>query len=543
MKRISIFTAILLASLLAILQISKPLADFNGDRVSELVVGIPGESPEYEGTYPEGAGAFDVMYGVLGIGFNDYMETMLWQGFHGVFGLPEAGDAMGNALAIGDFNGDDNWDLAVGVYKETLGEDAAAGGVQIFYGDGEVLRIDNSHMITQDTTGVPGVAEDSDYFGEVLAAGNFNGDAYDDLAVGVPHEDGGASDSGIVTILFGSAGGLTGTGSLMLRQGHDGLPDSEEFHDYFGSTLAVGDFDNDGHDDLAIGVSNETLETPEYPNHAEIGGLVHVVYGAHISDPGFNDDLLYEDSTTFDICENSNSGDLFGWSLATGEFNEGVFDDLAIGVLKTGDGDEIVHGGIHVVFGGVDGLRDIGDQCLNSNDMGLTFDGDDNFCRSMASCDYNGDGYTDLALGAPADSTGWIDSHGSLAVVYGGSSGIRPTTTELFQQGQDGLQEEKEDDDLFGWKLTGGNFNGDRYCDLAVGVDYEDVGNPTIVDAGVVQILFGSEVGITTQSNQLWYQGYNGMLQEPGEYDHFGFSLASIPFYNNEWVFLPLIRR
>ena len=543
MKKTSIFTALLLASLVAAITISTPLADFNGDRVSELVVGIPGEDPEYEGDHPVSAGAFDVMYGVVGLGFNDYMETMLWQGFHGVFGVPEAGDNMGNALAMGDFNGDDNWDLAVGVYNENLGDDTNAGGVQIFYGDGEVLRIDNSHMITQDTDGVPGGPEDNDHFGEVLAAGNFDDDAYDDLAVGVPQEDYGAIDSGIVTILYGSAGGLTGTDSVMLAQGLDGLPDTSEFQDRFGSDLAVGDFDNNDYDDLAIGVSHETLETPAYPNYIAQGGLVHVVYGDYMeSDPGLNDDLLYEDSVLFDICDISQDGDSFGMSLATGEFNEGVFDDLAIGVLKMTEGDETVYGGVHVIFSGVDGLRDTGDQCVSSSDMGFTFDSNDGFSDPMASCDYNGDGYTDLALGVSGVSSGWSELCGSLAVVYGGSAGIRNTTAELFQQGEDGLQDIKEDYDYFGWKMTGGNFNGDSYCDLAVGVPYEDVGDPLVTDAGIVQILFGSDLGVTTQGNQRWYQGYNGMLNTAGENDKFGFALASIPFYNT-WTFLPLMAR
>ena len=120
---------------------------------------------------------------------------------------------MGNALAIGDFNGDGNWDLAVGVYGENIGEDVNAGAVQVFHGDGEALTV-TDYMITQDTSGVDSSPETDDQFGEVLAVGNFNNDAYDDLAVGVPHEDNGTiTDFGVVHILFGSGSGLTGAGS------------------------------------------------------------------------------------------------------------------------------------------------------------------------------------------------------------------------------------------------------------------------------------------------------------------------------------------
>ena len=543
MKKISIFTAILLTSMLAIFQISYPLADFNGDRISELAIGVPGEDPWYYGDDTAWAGAFDVMYGVLGSGLDDYGEQFLYQGMYGVYGVPELYDGMGKALAIGDYNGDGNYDLAVTVYFETIGTVHAAGGVQIFYGDGNALETDTDHMIHQDTAGVPGGNEENDYFGYTLAAGNFNHDAYDDLAVGVPFEDSGTIiDSGDVTILFGSAAGLTGTGSLMLRQGYDGLPDTEEQDDRFGSSLAVGDFDSDGYDDLAIGVPNEDLERPAYPYDVASAGVVHVVYGDHLGPPVVGDDLLYEDSATFDLCENSDPEDRFGLSLATGKFNNGVFDDLVIGVEKSLEGGTTVYGGIHVVFGGLDGLKDSGDQCWNVADMGLNMIADDDFATSMGSCDFNGDGNTDLAISAIGDSDAVTHAHGSVAVMYGGPIGIYPSTTELFQQGLNGLQGKREDVDQFGYALQGGNFNGDSYCDLAVGVPFEDVGSPAVPDAGVVQILFGSQDGITTHDNQLWYQGYNGLQNSPGNYDHFGEALASIPFYNDQ-IYIPLTRR
>ena len=54
-------------------------------------------------------------------------------------------------------------------------------------------------------------------------------------------------------LLYGSAGGLTGSGSQLFFQGAGGVPGNLEAQDLFGSELSSGDFDNDGFGDLAVG--------------------------------------------------------------------------------------------------------------------------------------------------------------------------------------------------------------------------------------------------------------------------------------------------
>ena len=88
--------------------------------------------------------------------------------------------------------------------------------------------------------------------GELLAAGDFDNDGFADLAVGAPFEGvGAAGDAGAVNVLYGSAAGLTGTGSRQFWQGTGGAAGTAETVDQFGAALAVGDFDNDGFADLA----------------------------------------------------------------------------------------------------------------------------------------------------------------------------------------------------------------------------------------------------------------------------------------------------
>src|SRR5690606_16202486 len=97
----------------------------------------------------------------------------------------------------------------------------------------------------------------SDNFGSSLAAGDFNADGHDDLAVGAPYKPLEGLDRGHPVIFHGHVGGLYPAGAMEVRLGNEGLPDQPEHFDLFGSALAVGDFNDDGYDDLAIGAPGE----------------------------------------------------------------------------------------------------------------------------------------------------------------------------------------------------------------------------------------------------------------------------------------------
>ncbi len=86
-------------------------------------------------------------------------------------------------------------------------------------------------------------AETGDGFGGALAAGDFNGDGRDDLAIGVPFEGlpdgaGGTIDeAGAVNLLYGSAKGLRARGDQFWHQDSPGVKDAAEGSDFYGDAL------------------------------------------------------------------------------------------------------------------------------------------------------------------------------------------------------------------------------------------------------------------------------------------------------------------
>ena len=154
---------------------------------------------------------------------------------------------------FGDFNGDGFQDLAIGVPGEDVGTVIDAGGVNVIYGSPTGLTNANDDFWSQNSSGIRGLSEDGDRFGAAIAIGDFNGDAFDDLAIGVPWEDVGAiANAGSVNVIYGSITGLTNVGDDIWDQNRPGINGLAEADDRFGSALAAGDFNNDGKVDIAI---------------------------------------------------------------------------------------------------------------------------------------------------------------------------------------------------------------------------------------------------------------------------------------------------
>ncbi|WP_324612306.1 FG-GAP-like repeat-containing protein [Streptomyces sp. AS58] len=178
------------------------------------------------------------------------------------YAMLELPQADGEKGAIADINGDGRGDLVLGDYSDPGKEKPGGhkgGQITVWYGgENGPDPAQKPTVIHQDTAGVPGAGEYGDVFGSAIAAGDVNGDGYADVAVGAMGEDNGtAEDSGSVTILFGSAAGLKGSGAKSYTQNTTGVPGSNEDGDHFGISVRLVDLDKNGKADLVTGSGYE----------------------------------------------------------------------------------------------------------------------------------------------------------------------------------------------------------------------------------------------------------------------------------------------
>jgi hypothetical protein len=411
----------------------------------------------------------------------------------------EVEDYFGWALAIGDFNGDEFDDLAVGAPFEGIGSYWTSGAVHIFYGSSSGLTATGSEFWYQGAYGLPGTLESDDHFGGALAAGDFDGDGFDDLAVGSEREDiGSFFNAGAVVVIPGAYFGLTPTGSQLWHQDSPGILETAESSDYFGTSLAAGDFNGDGEDDLAIGVPFERVGT------VAGAGVTHVLYGSSSLLTATGNQTWNQNVKLVE--EVAELADYFGCSLATGDFNGDGRDDLAVGVKGEKIG-SVRAGAVQIFYaspwGG--GIAVAGNQLLYQGSSGAegTIDNDEYFGRALATGDVNQDGYADLAVGVPWERVGGVASAGASQLFHGSSSGVSTANDVIVHQGG-GYYELAETGDHVGSAVAVGDFDGDGMGDLAAGAPGEDVGSTS--NAGAVQVFYQ----MSGAPNDLWYQGGSG---------------------------------
>jgi hypothetical protein len=387
-----------------------------------------------------------------------------------------------------DFNNDGADDLAIGVPLDSVGAMVGAGAVNVLYGSVSGLTGTGSQLFSQDTPGVPGVSEADDGFGSALATGDFNHDTFADLAVGVPGEGvGSAIAGGAVNVLYGSAGGLTGTGGQLFTQ----VGSAVEAGDQFGFALAAGDFNHDTFADLAVGAPSEDVGST-----AE-AGAVSVLPGSAAGLTAVGGRLFTQ------VGSAAEPGDQFGFALSAGDFDHDTFADLAVGAPFEGVGSTVDAGAVSVLPGSTAGLGAAGGRLFTQ--IGGTVEAGDGFGFAMAAGDFNGDTFADLGVGAPFEDVGGTVDAGAVSVLPGSAGGLGAVGGRLFTQVGGAV----ETDDGFGSALAGGDFNHDTFTDLGVGAPFEDVGGTA--DAGAVSVLPGSAAGLTAVGGQLFTQDTPGV--------------------------------
>ncbi|MFG0251130.1 MAG: SdrD B-like domain-containing protein, partial [Phycisphaeraceae bacterium JB051] len=337
------------------------------------------------------------------------------------------GDRTGYSVAwAGDVDGDDRDDLLIGSSNASnYFHRSWAGVVSLVYGSGLGTGVYDLGELTQ--LEIHGYMT-ADYNGTtVSAAGDVNGDGYDDLLMSAVGADPNGSSSGEVYLYYG--GQVPYSIPISVSHFKYGMRPGAVFEgidagDSFGfSTDAVGDVNGDGYDDFII----SSRLADEFGGQT---GETYLVYGKSTHYLGTYDISgiitgQIDGAVFYGIYDNDQSG----YSISgVGDVNGDGFDDLFIGSHQA-DPDLLESAGeSYLVFGDSTALT--GEILLRDLNVGhvegLIFEGENQYDHAGISVsgagDVNNDGYADLLIGAYQADPNELDRAGRTYLIYGGET-------------------------------------------------------------------------------------------------------------------------
>ncbi|MFN2252395.1 MAG: glycerophosphodiester phosphodiesterase family protein [Anaerolineae bacterium] len=451
------------------------IGDFDADGRSDLVLAAP-----RDGSAVSGGGWVGGAHG--GAGFPVRL-------FGAASSDRDAG--FGGALVVGDFNDDGYSDLVIGSPLRSF-SGPESGALHLWSGGAAGLG-DQSRPFG------PSLG-DGGRLGSALADGDFNGDGVIDLAVSAPNLTvAGKSGAGRVVLLPGrtGAGPVTG-GSLAVDRESEDVPGEPETREGFGASLAAGDFDGDGLDDLVVGIPDAAV--PGAPG----AGSIVVAYLMIDPDSGL---MAIREAVEITRADDGLPGEAsrlgeFGAALAAADFDGDGIADLAIGSPGAAVGGQTGAGDVMVLRGGVVGL-DPSTAMLYDQTTPLVPGEPESrggFGASLAVGDLDGDGVGDLLVGSPAARGGPLPEVGGLTVLFGvgrdGNAGGGSTREPLDARrawhvapGMSGMGVPRGSGALFGASGVVADLNGDAVADLAIGAPGQSVNG--VAETGALVVAWG----------------------------------------------------
>ena len=358
--------------------------DVNGDGYGDIVIGMP--------NYDEGEGREGAAFLFTGSPSGP-AETAGWSAegdkWDSRFGC--------SAASAGDINGDGFGDIVIGASNYDNGQ-LREGAAFIFMGSATGPAMTPSVILDSNQT-------DSGFGCSVASAGDVNGDGFSDVVVGAVNYDNGQSDEGAAFLYHGSASGLVTAPAWI---GESDVPDSK----YGISAASAGDVNGDGFSDVVVGASN-------YANGQYSEGAIFLYHG---SASGLS-------ATASGVIESGWAYSFFGRSVSSaGDVNGDGFSDVIVGQPSYGNG-EAEEGAAYLFLGSATGLASTA-SWMEESDYPYAF-----FGQAVSSAgDVNGDGYSDVVVGA----RGYEANRGRAYLFEGGPGGLSNSPAWIGQGGSGG---------------------------------------------------------------------------------------------------------
>ncbi|WP_201029677.1 Ig-like domain-containing protein [Leptospira alstonii] len=290
---------------------------------------------------------------------------------------------------------------------------------------------------------------------------DINGDGYVDL---VTSEYG----QGIVYLFYSSGtAGITITNATAASRIIVGVK-----ADFFGKTVASGDFNGDGFADIAVGAPNTG------------NGKVYIFHSAGTQ--GINTSFYGFANT---ILTGNTASEQFGASLATGDMSGDGYTDLVVGApgYSTAKGRIYVfhsQGGTGIATAAVTVNAVLGTCTAGCNYFKVGANNNDQFGFSIAVGNINGGNFDDIAVAAPGNNGGAVANNGRIYIYYGtGANLAGPNTITNTSAAAPGASA------MLGYAIALGDFNNDGYIDLVAGAPMFNA------NAGRVEFYTSSGVG------------------------------------------------